>query len=63
MQSFKIAAFSIVEQTGLNLTWWQTKKTEAHMGRENLSTGFPSKPDSIQSPQLQRLSRKLKFYP
>ena len=29
--------------------------------RENLSSGFTTKQDSNQSPQLQRLSRKLKF--
>ena len=29
--------------------------------RENLSSGFPSKRDSNQSPELQRLARKLKF--
>ena len=31
--------------------------------RENLSSGFPSKRDSNQSPQLQRRSRKSKFHP
>ena len=30
--------------------------------RENLSSGFPTKRDSNQSPQLQRLARKLKFH-
>ena len=30
--------------------------------REKQSSGFPTKPDSNQSPQLQRLSRKLKFH-
>ena len=30
--------------------------------RENLSSGFPSKRDSNQSPQLQRQSRKLNFH-
>ena len=30
--------------------------------QENLSSGFPSKRDSNQSPQLQRLARKLKFH-
>ena len=30
--------------------------------RENLSSGFPTKRVSNQSPQLQRLARKLKFY-
>ena len=29
--------------------------------RENLSWGFPTKQDSEQSPQLQRLARKLKI--
>ena len=29
--------------------------------QQNLSSGFPSKQDSNQSPQLQRLARKLKF--
>ena len=29
--------------------------------QENLSSGFPTKQDSMQSPQLQRLARKLKF--
>ena len=29
--------------------------------RENLSAGFPTKQDSNQSNQLQRLARKLKF--
>ena len=29
--------------------------------RENLSSGFLTKQDSNQSPQLQRLARKLKF--
>ena len=29
--------------------------------RENLSSGCPTKPVSNQSPQLQRLARKLKF--
>ena len=29
---------------------------------ENLSSGFPSKRVSSQSPQLQRLARKLKFH-
>ena len=29
--------------------------------RENLSSGFPTKRDSNQSPQLQRRARKLKF--
>ena len=41
--------------------------TDTHTGyiwarmRENLSSGFPTKRASKQSPQLQRLSRKLKF--
>ena len=30
--------------------------------RENLSSGFPTKRVSNQSPQLQRLARKLKFH-
>ena len=30
--------------------------------RESLSSGFPSKLVSNQSPQLQRLARKLKFH-
>ena len=30
--------------------------------RENLSSGFPKKRVSYQSPQLQRLTRKLKFH-
>ena len=30
--------------------------------RENLSSGFPSKRVSNRSPQLQRISRKLKFH-
>ena len=30
--------------------------------RENLSSGFPPKRVSNQSPQLQRLARKLKFH-
>ena len=30
--------------------------------RENLSSGFPTKRDSNQSPQLQRLARKKKFH-
>ena len=30
--------------------------------RENLSSGFPTKRVSKQSPQLQRLARKLKFH-
>ena len=30
--------------------------------RQNLSWGFPTKRDSNQSPQLERLARKLKFY-
>ena len=30
--------------------------------RENLSSGFPTKQVSNQSPQLQRLARKLKFH-
>ena len=30
--------------------------------RENLSSGFPKKRVSNQSPQLQRLARKLKFH-
>ena len=30
--------------------------------RENLSLGFPTKQVSNQSPQLQRLARKFKFY-
>ena len=29
--------------------------------RENLTSGFPTKRDSNKSPQLQRLTRKLKF--
>ena len=29
--------------------------------QQNLSSGFPTKRDSNQSPQLQRLARKLKF--
>ena len=29
--------------------------------RQNLSSGFPTKPDSNQSPQLQRLARKLEL--
>ena len=29
--------------------------------RENLSSGFPTKQDSNQSSQLQRLARKFKF--
>ena len=29
--------------------------------RQNLSSGFPTKRDSYQSPQLQRLARKLKL--
>ena len=29
--------------------------------RQNPSSGFPTKPDSNQSPQLQRLARKLRF--
>ena len=43
-----------------------TEKTETvtvwASSRENLSSGFPSKRVSIQSPQLQRLARKLKFH-
>ena len=30
--------------------------------RENLSSGFPTKRGSNQSPQLQRLARKMKFH-
>ena len=33
------------------------------LSRQNLSTGSPRKRDSNQSPQLQRLARKLKFNP
>ena len=29
--------------------------------RENLSSGFPTRQEKIQSPQLQRLARNLKF--
>ena len=31
------------------------------LSRQNLSSGLPTKPDSNQSPRLQRLARKLKF--
>ena len=40
-------------------------KIEMHLiwasSRENLTSGFPIKPDSNRSPQLQRQARKLKF--
>ena len=44
---------------------YETKPTAIKWAssRENLSSGFPSKRDSNQSPQLQRLSRKSKFTP
>ena len=35
--------------------------TNRASSRENLSSGFPTKRVSNQSPQLQRLARKMKF--
>ena len=41
------------EREGAETKWTTTQ--------ENLSAGFPTKQDEMQSPQLQRLARTLKF--
>ena len=73
LASCKISTFqlvSVAELAGLSLTCLQTPRTGFLASRDilymdrvttNLSSGFPTKRDSKQSPQLQRLAKILKF--
>ena len=71
MTTCRVLMFVLKEILTGNFTAYFLHKDEKYVfleyiiwasSRENLSSGFPSKRDSNQSPQLQRQSRKLKFH-